>query len=103
MNWRRLYTVFKTDFLHNLKRPLFWIWYLLLAWNAYLISNSAWIIRSVDTSVGTEKSFVNSEFQLAFVFALMCFLMLRLFVAIIALTPFFRYSQYCFGEMINST
>ncbi len=103
MSWHRLYTVFKTDFQTILKGPLFWMWYLLLAWNAFLISNSAWIIRSVDTSVGTEKSFVNSEFQLAFVLALMCFLMLGLFVAIIAGTPVLRDSQYRVGEIIHAT
>jgi ABC-type transport system involved in multi-copper enzyme maturation permease subunit len=103
MSWQRLYTVLKADFLHNLKRPLFWIWFALLGWNAWLISNSSWIIRSVDTSVGTEKSFVNSEFQLAFVFSLMCFLMLGLFVAIIAGTPILRDSQYRVGEIIHAT
>ena len=103
MSWHRLYTVFKTDFQTNLKGPLFWMWYVLLAWNAFLISNSSWIIRSVDTSVGTEKSFVNSEFQLAFVLALMCFLMLGLFVAIIAGSPILRDSQYRVGEIIHAT
>ena len=103
MSWHRLYTVFRTDFQTNLKRPLFWMWYVLLAWNAFLISNSAWIIRSVDTAVGTEKSFVNSEFQIAFVLSLMCFLMLGLFVAIIAGSPILRDSQYRVGEIIHAT
>jgi ABC-2 type transport system permease protein len=103
MSWHRLSTVFKTDFLTNLKRPLFWIWYVLLAWNAYLISISSWIYRSVDTSVGTEKSFVNSEFQLAFVLSLMSFLMLGLFIAIISGSPILRDSQYRVGEIIHTT
>jgi ABC-2 type transport system permease protein len=103
MSWHRLKIVFTTDFLTNLKRPLFWIWYLLLAWNAYLISTSSWIIRSVDTSVGTEKSFVNSEFQLAFVLAVMCSMMLWLFVAILSGSPILRDSQYRIGEIIHTT
>lgn len=99
----RFRAVFLTDFRANLKRAFFWIWYALLALNAWLISTGNWIIRSVDTSVGTQKSFVNSEFQIAFVFALMPFLMLGIFMAIEAGTTVLRDSQWKVADILHTT
>ncbi|MCI0604860.1 hypothetical protein L0156_17885, partial [bacterium] len=103
MNFGRFWTVFSYDFSYNRKRPFYWIWLVLLAWNAWLMSMGAWIIRSIDTAVGTEKSFVNSEFQIAFVFALMPVLLLGLFMAIAAGTPLIRDVQQKIGEILHTT
>lgn len=99
----RFGAVFSTEFQANLKRPFFWVWYALLAVNAFLMSTGNWIIRSVDTSVGTQKSFVNSEFQIAFVFALMPFIMMGIFMAIAAGTTILRDEQWRIGEIIHTT
>ncbi len=99
----RLCAVFSCDFVYNWKRPFYWIWYVLMVWNAFLMSSGAWFIRSVDTAVGTEKSFVNSEFQIAFVFALMPVMILGLFIAIATGSPLIRDAGHRVGEIIHST
>lgn len=99
----RLWAVFRCDFVSSLKGAFFWIWYALLAANAILLTTGNWIIRSVDTSVGTQKSFVNSEFQIAFAFALMPFLMLGIFMAISAGSTILRDTQWRVGEIIHTT
>jgi len=99
----RFQTVFSCDFRYNAKRPFYWIWFLLMLWNAWLMSMGIWLIRSIDTAVGTEKSFVNSEFQIAFVFALMPGLMLGLFMAIGAGTPLIRDAQQKVNDIFNTT
>ena len=99
----RLFTVFSYDISYNWKRPFYWIWFVVLAWNGWLMSTGNWIIRSIDTQVGTEKSFVNSEFQIAFVFALMPALLMGLFMAIATGTPLIRDVQYRVGEILNTT
>src|SRR4026207_70262 len=83
-------TVFSYDLRYNAKRAFYWIWVLLMVWNAWLMSMGIWFIRSIDTAVGTEKSFVNSEFQIAFVFALLPGMLLGLFFAIATGTPLIR-------------
>src|SRR5262245_12833511 len=96
-------TVFSYDLAYNAKRPFYWIWFLLMAWNAWLMSFGIWFIRSIDTAVGTEKSFVNSEFQIAFVFALMPGLLLGLFFAIATGTPLIRDAQQKVNDILNTT
>ena len=99
----RFQTVFSYDFLYNAKRPFYWIWFVLMLWNAWLMSMGIWFIRSVDTAVGTEKSFVNSEFQIAFVFALLPGLLLGLFMAIATGTPLIRDAQQKVNDILNTT
>jgi ABC-2 type transport system permease protein len=96
-------TVFIYDFRYNARRAFYWIWFLLMLWNAWLMSMGIWFIRSIDTAVGTEKSFVNSEFQIAFVFALMPGLMLGLFFAIATGTPLIRDAQQKVNDILNTT
>jgi ABC-type transport system involved in multi-copper enzyme maturation permease subunit len=103
VNLSRPYAVFSADCTYNLRRPFYYIWLVVMIWNAWLLSIGEWIIRSVDTAVGTQKSFVNSEFQIAFAFALMSVLFVGLFTAIAAGTPLLRDAQHGVGAIIHAT
>ncbi len=56
MNVRRLWATTKLDLAHNLRRPLFWIWLLILALVAWGFSGGNVRISSGDSAVGGVKS-----------------------------------------------
>jgi len=64
---RRFWLVASLDAAESARRPLFWLWAALMGFNAWLLSRGSWIYRSVDTSLGSPRAWVNSEFQVAFV------------------------------------
>jgi ABC-2 type transport system permease protein len=100
---RRLGLVAGLDFRESLRRPLFLIWAALMAWNGWLISRGDWFFRSVDTSLGGPKAWVNSEFQITYVFALSTFFLLAFFVAVAAGTPLARDEELHVGPLLHST
>ncbi|MEM6457257.1 MAG: hypothetical protein AAF772_19365, partial [Acidobacteriota bacterium] len=85
------------------RRPLFPLWALALVGNAFLLSRGQWILRSVDTSVGAGVAQVNGEFQLAFAFALMTFLLLGFPFALAAGTPLLRDRELRVEPLLHTT
>ena len=51
-SFRRLVAVAHRDLAEGVRRPAFVILAILMVWNAFLASRAAWLISSVDTSVG---------------------------------------------------
>ncbi len=102
-NTRRALHVARRELVSFLRRPLFVTWVLFLGWNALLISRGRWFYRSVDTSVGTTVSWVNSEFQIAFVLALMGFLILGFFIALACGTTAIADRAHRVDELLHST
>jgi ABC-2 type transport system permease protein len=90
MKFRRLWLIASADLVEAARRPLFWLWAALMAGNAWLMSRGAWPYRSVDTSLGSPRAWVNSEFQIGFVVGLLGFLFVSFFVAVAAGMPLIR-------------
>jgi ABC-2 type transport system permease protein len=103
MSARRFRLVAGLDLAEAARRPLFWFWAALMAGNAWLMSRGNWIYRSVDTSLGSPRAWVNSEFQVAFVLPLLGFLMVAFFVAVAAGMPLVRDAERKVGELLGAT
>jgi len=100
---RRLGLVAGLDLKESLSRPLFLIFALIMVWNGYLMSRGVWIFRSIDTSLGGNKAWADSEFQTAYVYALISYFMVSFFVAVASGTPLIRDAEQKVGELLHST
>jgi ABC-2 type transport system permease protein len=69
---------------HTLKRPLFWVLVVLLALMSWGLSTGSVSISSGDASVGGKKAWLTSEFNVAFVLAILVALIYGFFVAVAA-------------------
>lgn len=103
MSFRRLWLVTQLDLQETLRRPFFWFWVCFMGWNAWMVSRGTWLVQSNSTSLGGNLSYVNSEFQIAYVAAIMGFFVLSFFVAIAAGTPLIRDAESKVGEVLHST
>ena len=81
-SFRRLGLVAGLDLKESLSRPLFLIFALIMLLNGWWMSRGAWIFHSIDTSLGGSKAWADSEFQTAYVYALISFFMISFFVAV---------------------
>jgi ABC-type transport system involved in multi-copper enzyme maturation permease subunit len=90
MSARRCWLIASADLAEAARRPLFWLWAVLMGGNAWLMSRGIWIYRSVDTSLGSPRAWANSEFQIGFVLPLLGFLLVAFFVAVAAGMPLIR-------------
>jgi ABC-2 type transport system permease protein len=100
---RRLWLVAGLDLRESLRRPLFWIWAALMIFNGFLMSRGEWLFRSVDTSLGGTQAWVDSEFQIAYIFALISYFFIAYFVAVAAGMPLIRDAEQKVGEILHST
>ncbi|HYX24285.1 MAG TPA: hypothetical protein VFC23_09055, partial [Thermoanaerobaculia bacterium] len=102
-SFRRFALVAGLDLKASLRGPLFLIWAALMAGNGWLMSRSAWLFRSIDTSLGSNKAWSDSEFQITYVFALIGFFFVAFFVAVAAGTPLVRDEELNVGPLLHST
>jgi len=102
-SFRRLGLVAGLDFSESLRRPLFILFLLMMAGNGSCASRGAWIYRSIDTSLGSPKAWVDSEFQMAYIYGLIGFLLLGFFVAAASGTSLIRDAEYKVGDLLHST
>src|SRR5215207_6691441 len=100
---RRLRLVAGLDLSESLRRPLFLLFAVFMLWNGWLMSQGAWIFRANSTSLGGQKALVDSEFQMAYVFALISYFMVSFFVAVAAGMPLIRDAEQKVGELLHST
>jgi ABC-2 type transport system permease protein len=103
MSPRRFRLIAALDLAEAARRPLFWLWAALMAGNAWLMSRGNWIYRSVDTSLGSPRAWVNSEFEIGFVLPLLGFLIVVFFVAVAAGMPLVRDAERKVGEILGAT
>jgi hypothetical protein len=103
LSFRRLWLVTQLDLRESLRRPFFWFWVVFMGWNAWMVSRGQWLVQSNSTSLGGNLSYVNSEFQIAYVCAVMGVFVLSFFVAIAAGTPLIRDAENKVGEILHST
>ncbi len=102
-SFRRLGLVAGLDLKESLGRPLFVIFALLMLLNGYWMSRGAWIFHSIDTSLGGSKAWADSEFQTAYVYALIGFLEIAFFAAVAAGMSLIRDDEHRVGELLHST
>jgi len=100
---RRFACVAGQELAASWRRPLLWFWAAAMAGNAWLMSRGEWIYRSVDTSLGSPRAWVDSEFQIGFVVPLLGFLMVSFFVAAAAGAPILRDAEWHVGEILGAT
>ncbi|MFL6195980.1 MAG: ABC transporter permease subunit [Thermoanaerobaculia bacterium] len=100
---RRLGLVAGLDLKEDLRRPLFVIFALVMLINGYWQSRGNWILRSIDTSLGTPKSWVDSEFQTAYIYALISFYLVGFFVAVGAGMPLIRDAEAKIVDLLHTT
>jgi ABC-2 type transport system permease protein len=102
-SFHRLALVAGLDLKESFGRPLFLIWAALMAWNGWLMSRGDWFFRSIDTSLGGTKAWVDSEFQITYVFGLIGFFLIAFFVAVGTGTPLVRDDELNVGPLLHST
>jgi ABC-2 type transport system permease protein len=100
---RRLGLVAGLDLKESLSRPLFVIFALLMLWNGYLMSRGAWILHSIDTSLGGNKAWADSAFQTAYVYGLIGFIFISFFVAVGTGMSLIRDDEHKVGDLLHST
>ncbi len=99
----RALAVARRDLAEGFRRPAFVIFAVLMVWNAFLASRAAWLISSVDTSVGGDKAWVTSEFQIAFIYALIPFFLQAFFIMPIVGLPPIRDAERRVGAILHAT
>lgn len=102
-SFRRLGLVAGLDVQESLRRPLFLIFAAIMALNGYWMSRGDWVFRSINTSLGSPRSWVDSEFQTAYVYALINYFMVSFFVAVAAGMPLIRDAEQKVGDLLHST
>lgn len=100
---RRLALVAGLDIQEGLRRPLFLIFGAVMVLNGYWMSRGIWVFRSIDTSLGSPKAWVDSEFQTAYIYALISYFMISFFVAVAAGMPLIRDAEQKVGDLLHST
>jgi ABC-type transport system involved in multi-copper enzyme maturation permease subunit len=100
---RRLWLVAQLELRESLGRPLFLFWALFMGFNAFMASRGSWIMRSNSTSLGSNLAYVNSEYQIAYIAALIGFMLVSFFVAMVSSTPLIRDAESRVGELLHST
>lgn len=103
MSIARLIEVFRVELRRNLTRPVFWILIALLALVAWGLSTGHMTIQSGDATVGGKKAFITSEFAYARVVTIFDFLMLSMFLAVLAGLPVVTDEEHKVHEVLHAT
>ncbi len=103
MNPRRLYEVFRLEFSHNLRRPLFWFLILILGFLTLEMSNGHASIGSGNATVGGGKAWITSEYAISQLLAMMVTLVYGLFMAVAAGMSVIHDHDLKVGEVIHAT
>ena len=102
-SFRRLGLVAGLDIQESLRRPLFLIFAAVMVLNGYWMSRGIWVFRSINTSLGSPRAWVDSEFQTAYVYALINYFMIAFFVAVAAGMPLIRDAEQKLVDLLHST
>ncbi len=100
---RRFLTVFTGDAAYHARRPLFWIWALILVLAAWGMSTGTLIIQSGDSSVGGTKAWVTSEFAVAKLLAILTLVLYAFFLAIAAGMTIIQDAEWRLGDLLHAS
>jgi len=99
----RFGAVFGMTFRHTLKRPLFWVLVVLLALMSWGLSTGSVMINSGDSSVGGKKAWLTSEFNVAFVLAILVALIYGFFLSVAAGMSVIEDDEQRVSEIVAAT
>ena len=100
---RRTWVTARLDLLHNLRRPLFWIWVAIVVLMSWTYSVGSIRIESGDSSVGGIEAFITSEFAITQMLAIMTLIVHGFFVAIAAGMSILRDEELQVGSILHGT
>jgi ABC-type transport system involved in multi-copper enzyme maturation permease subunit len=104
MSLGRLGRTLRLDLRHHLRRPLFWIWLVVLLLLAWGMSTGTVRIQTGDTQVGGTRAWITSEFALAQILAATIFTFYVFFVAALAGTAVVQdEDEWRVGALLHAT
>ena len=102
MSVGRVWATARLDLAHNLRRPLFWIFVVLLGLVAWGFSSGDMRIQSGDSTVGGTKAFITSEFAIAQMLSVFVLLLYAFFIAVGAGMTVLRDEELKVGAKIRT-
>ena len=99
----RVGEVFRQEFTHNLRRPLFWVLILLTGYFCWELSRGQASMSSGDARVGGTKAWITSEFAIAQLLIMMVSIIYAFFVSVGAGMSLIRDDDQKVGELLHST
>lgn len=103
MNAARTFEVFRQEFTHNLRRPLFWVQALILGFMVFMLSTGRAQMSSGDARVGGHKAWLTSEFAVAQTLIMLISILYVFFVSVAAGMSVIRDDEQKVGELLHST
>ena len=85
------------------RRPLFWIWTMILVLGAWGMSTGTLIIQSGDSSVGGTKAWITSEFAVAKQLSILTLILYAFFLAIAAGMTIIQDAEWRLGDLLHAT
>ena len=103
MSISRWYRVFRLDFLHCFRRPLFWFLVLIVVFTCWGLSFGFMRIQTGDSHVGGTKAWITSQFAVSQMLIVVVFLFYGFFVAVAAGMPIIRDDELKIGDLLRSS
>ncbi len=99
----RFWTVFRGDLLYHARRPLFWLWALVLIFTALGLSNGQVGISSGDSTVGGTKAHITSEFTVAMHLGIFTTFFYSFFIAVAAGMTLIQDEEWKLEDLLHAT
>jgi ABC-2 type transport system permease protein len=103
MSAARFYRVFRLDFIHCCKRPLFWVLLLVVLLTSWGLSSGKLQISSGDSRVGGTKAWITSEFATTQMLSIVVFIFYGFFIAVAAGMPIISDDETKMADLLHST
>ena len=103
MNPKRLYEVFRLEFAHNTRRPLFWILLLVLGFLSQQMSMGNASVGSGNSAVGGVKAWITSEFAISQLLSILVTVCYGFFVSVAAGLAVVHDQELKVGEVLHAT
>ena len=103
MNPKRLYEVFRLEFAHNTRRPLFWILLLVLGFLSQQMSTGNASVGSGNSAVGGVKAWITSEFAISQLLSILVTVCYGFFVSVAAGLAVVHDHELKVGEVLHAT
>lgn len=103
MNAARTFEVFRQEFAHNLRRPMFWVQLVLVLFMVFMLSTGKAQMSSGDARVGGHKAWLTSEFAIAQTLILLVAVLYVFFVSVAAGMAVIRDDEQRVGELLHTT
>jgi ABC-2 type transport system permease protein len=100
---RRFLTILSADATYHARRPLFWIWAIVLVLGAWGMSTGSLTIQSGDASVGGTKAWITSEFAVAKQLSMLTLILYAFFLAIAAGMTIIQDAEWRLGDLLHAT